>query len=174
MSLTKVSVSSPIFDDISSYISSSYPNSCIIFIDEIMNVDLLDAYETRKEIIKNNRGYVKELRLFHGTKKDIFPKIIKNGFKKEFNKVSAFGKGTYFSTTASYSLSYTDVDKEELSYLFVCNVLVGNSTCAKNNMEIDIINYDNGVNDLNNPSIYVIPHDDAIYPLYVVGFYRSI
>jgi hypothetical protein len=175
MEFRGISLSSPIYDDITKLIRLSYPNACVLYIDEIINNSLLSKYHQRKTNIEQLRGHehVKELMLFHGTKIDFINNIATNGFMKRFNKVSAYGKGTYFSTKASYSSHYTDKDVTDISYMFVCDVLVGKYTIVKGPQEIDINLYDNSVNNIKTPDIYVTPYDDGAYPRYLVAYHKN-
>jgi hypothetical protein len=156
-------------------IRKSYPNSCILYVEEIVNEELLERYQEKKTELQGLRGEhrVKELQLFHGTKHTNINSIAGFGFSKEFNKTSAYGKGTYFSTKAMYSRTYTDNDNTDVSYMFICDVLVGNCTVVTGPREINTELYDNSVDNLSNPTIYVSPYDDGCYPRYLVAFHKN-
>jgi hypothetical protein len=170
-----VSLSSPVYDEITKMIENSYKNACVLYIDEIINSNILDKYCKRKVFLEELRGkeYISELRLFHGTKIDCINNIATNGFMKEFNRTSAYGKGTYFSTKASYSCHYTNKDETDISYMFICDVLVGKCTVINGPKDIDTELYDNSVNNLTLPDIYVTPYDDGAYPRYLVAFHKN-
>lgn len=170
-----VSLASQIYDDITKLIRISYPNACVLYMDEIINDNLLSKYHQRKTNIEELRGKenVRELLLFHGTKVDCINNIATNGFMKTFNKTSAYGKGTYFSTKASYSSNYTDKDKTDISYMFVCDVIIGKCTVVNGPHEIDTKHFDNSVNNGISPEIYVTPYDDGAYPRYLVAFHKN-
>jgi hypothetical protein len=143
------------FDDIYEKISKSYPNSCVVWIDEVVNDNLLARYLQEKEDIDK----YSEHQLFHGTKPQNINSILLDGFKSEYNVVSAHGKGTYFAKNASYSYNYmtkdnSKGDKHGISYMFLANVLVMNNW--------------NKIN-----GIYVIPKDECCFPKYVVAFYKD-
>lgn len=175
MEFRGVSLSSKTYDDITKLIRLSYPNACVLYMDEIVNDTLLSKYQQRKQNIEQIRGKenVRELMLFHGTKVNCINNIATNGFMKLFNKVSAYGKGTYFSTQASYSSHYTDKDDTDVSYMFVCDVMIGKCTIVNGPHEIDTKVYDNSINFINAPTIYVTPYDDGAYPKYLVAFYKN-
>lgn len=175
MHYREVMMSSEVYDRITDMIVKSYPNACLLYIDEIVNDELYSSYVTRKTLLEGKRGdgNIKELQLFHGTKVDSLNSIAQTGFQKAFNKTSAYGKGTYFSTTASYSTHYTDKDNTDVSFMFVCDVIVGNCTVVNGPIEIDTIRYDNSVNNVNAPTIYVTPYDDGAYPRYLVAFHKN-
>lgn len=174
MNFKGVSLSNPIYDKIDILIKNSYPNSCILYIDEICNNELLDKYNNRKDelLIKRN-GNIRELQLFHGTKHSNINSIAKNGFRSESNQRSVYGIGTYFSTQANYSKDYSDRDTEDISYMFVCNVLIGNCTVMSCNSTINTELFDNSVNKIENPNIYVTPYNDGCIPKYLVAFYKN-
>lgn len=170
-----VPMANSLFSELAAYIEESYPGACILYIDEVINEELVAKYETRKKDLRAKRGdkYVKEMRLFHGTKANVIDSIATHGFQSKYNKVSAFGLGTYFSTTASYSRDYSDMDGSENSYMFVCDVLVGKCTMNNGRREIDTVSFDNSVNNIKKPSIYVTPYDDGCIPRYLIAFYKN-
>lgn len=170
MKFVGVSLSDPIYDEIYNKILESYPNACILYIDEVYNETMLKGFNDRKNHLV---GLPRVLRLFHGTKHDNIQSIADNGFMKEYNKVSAYGIGTYFSTRAEYSKNYANVDKDGISYMFYCDVLIGNCIPCGTNMEIDTSKYDTSVNSLQDTSIYVTPYNDGAYPRYMVAFYKG-
>ena len=99
-------------------------------------------------------------------------RIALGGFDPTKNRISAFGVGTYFATRASMSLQYTDVDRDGVSYVFVCKVLVGTTALGKSNAAIPE-GIDNFVNSTTYPTIYVSPYVDGAYPQYLVAFHKS-
>lgn len=172
--LSPVYMSSKIYDDISSLIKKSYPNSCILYIDEVMNPGLLHNYLNKKHELENLRGIenIKELQLFHGTNHRNINSIALCGFQTKYNKTSAYGIGTYFATNAMYSVNYTNINND-ISYMFLCDVLIGVLTNVTHNCIIDTNKYDNSVNSLVNPTIYVTPYDNSAYPKYLIAFHKN-
>ena len=173
--LVPISVSDKQFDVIASKITESYPNACVSFVEKINNSYLIECYESRKESIIKCRGLdkVKEIQVFHGTKHNNIDSIIENGFKVRWNETSAYGRGTYFSTRANYSKNYSNIDPNEFSYMFICNIIVGNCIKGSNDMTINTELYDNAVDNLKRPSIYVTPYDDGCLPIYLVAFHKN-
>lgn len=170
-----VSLSNKVYDEITECIRQSYPNSCVLYIDEVVNDELYSRYMARKVDLETKRGAgkVKELRLFHGTKSNVINNIAENGFMTSYNKTSAYGIGTYFSTSAKYSKDYTNKDKDDVSYMFVCDVLIGECGRVSGYTRINTDHLDNSVNNLEDPSIYVTPYDDGAYPRYMVAFHKN-
>ena len=174
--LTQVPMSDPIWDTVSDVLQKSWPNMCICWIEKNENNALMEFYVIRKERMIAMRGEsnVKEMTLFHGTKEASVDAICQNGFQVSMNRVSAYGKGTYFSPSAQMSNGYTDKSKNtEMSYMFVCKVLFGKCKVGTSNETIDTILYDNTVNTLKNPTIITTPYDDGAYPEYIVAYYKN-
>jgi len=167
-----VEMSEPAYEIVSKRIRESYPNSCICWIEENTNADLLVAYENRKQQI-STRGNINEVQFFHGTKEDIISKIAMEGFDPAFNRVSAYGKGTYFAKNASYSLNYMKPNKEDISFMFLCDVLLGNSCKGSLNLTIDVTTHDSAVDNTANPTIAVTPYADGAYPRYIIAFHKG-
>ena len=60
--------------------------------------------------LKQTAGGANEMLLFHGTKEANLDSITRHGFLRDYNEVSAYGKGSYFAKNASYPLAeqYTE------------------------------------------------------------------
>jgi poly [ADP-ribose] polymerase 7/11/12/13 len=163
------------YDYLCNLIKESYPNSCILWIDEVKNDELLAKYEQCKEdiMLKRNVDNIDEKQVFHGTKESNINTILYNGFDVTKNRVSAYGKGTYFAKRADYSKNYTDVSQDELSFMFICKILVGNCIIGTSGMKIDTEKYDCAVDNIKSPNIYVIPYDNGAYPNYIICFHKN-
>ena len=84
---------------------------------------------------KSNHPNLEQYDLFHGTKNDAINSIAENGFDIKYNKRSAFGKGSYFSSQAGYSKDYMNKKNEvsnEITYMFLCDVLASKSENKQN------------------------------------------
>jgi len=146
--LSYIDLSDYRFEEIVIRVSKSYPNSCIVSIQEISNPELLARFE------KATIGQKTRL-LFHGTKLSCITSIIKEGFRSELNVSSALGKGTYFAQDSSYSWQYTRNDtsiSKEIAYMFLADVLVPEGS---------------------RPDIIVQPNDHHCYPRYVIAFHKK-
>lgn len=173
MTFHAVLMSDPRFDEIDGRVRKSYPNACILYIDEVRNADLLEKYQERKSSIEKTRGSVKEDQLFHGTSVDAIHAIVEEGFKTACNKVSAFGKGTYFARNANYSYAYMKESGNGITYMFLSDVLIG--ACGRYGSGQTIITktHDNSVDHDDNPSIVVTPYDDGAYPRFLIAFHKN-
>jgi hypothetical protein len=162
-----VEMSDPVYDQISKRVRQSFPNSCICWIEEVQNPNLQKSYDELKLKIGN------EKLLFHGTSEEAINSIAAGGFNPEFNKTSAYGKGTYFAEKASYSFSYMKQGRDGVAYMFLCTVLTGRMCRGSNQLVINTENYDSAVDNIDNPTIFVSPHSAAAYPKYIISFHKN-
>lgn len=168
MALTSpISLSSATYDDLLGQLRLSYPNVCVLFIDQINNTKIINSYIN----FNDNHMDLHEEYGWHGTKYENIVQIIEKGFEPGHNKRSAYGKGTYLAKNASYSKDYAPDDVTDVSYLLYCKfaykALIQGS-CAK-----QIYPANAAVNNLKSPSIYVVPSANAVLPLYLVAFYKN-
>eukprot|EP01083_Nonionella_stella_P294392 1000817_1 len=120
----------------------------------------------------------RESLLFHGTSIKNMDKIILNGFNRDYNKRCVYGKGTYFTKFAKTAASYSIKDENlGLCGMLVCKVIIGNyglGCLTMNDSSLyksdGVQQYDSLVNDLYNPSIFVINRDYHAVPLYIILF----
>jgi poly [ADP-ribose] polymerase 10/14/15 len=162
----------PIYDTISKRIRESFPNSCIVWIEENQNPTLLANYEVRKNEIAKVAS-VNELHWFHGTKEENITKIAMEGFDPTCNKTSVYGKGTYFAKNASYSNSYMVPNSQGISFMFLCDVLMGKPCMGRSNLQIETNLYHSALDNFQTPTILVSPFADAAYPKYIVAFHKD-
>lgn len=167
------------FDQISDMIMESYPNACILYIKEVSNPSLREAYTKRREQIESVRGEVEEKQLFHGTFDSLITTIASEGFDPTKNTTSAYGYGTYFAKHASYSMNYMRSKMSAVTYMFLADVLVGKCDTRqfieKNNRAepASLFNWDNNVDKLTNPTIYTSPYASGAYPRYIIAFHKN-
>ena len=170
MYFSPVDMSDKRYDEIYSRIQQSYPNACILYIDEVINTELSEKYNT----FKNSLTDIKEQQLFHGTLDTLINVIADHGFDPTKNKTAAFGYGTYFAKNAGYSFSYMRSAKNnDITYMFLADVLVGRLTIGKHRTKDDIYNWDNNVDSLTNPTIYTTPYRYGAYPRYIIAFHKN-
>lgn len=172
MSVRYLEMKEPMYNTISTRIRESFPNSCIVWIEENENIHLYAKYEARKKEIAKVTG-INEFQWFHGTREENITKIAMEGFDPTFNKTSAYGKGTYFAKNASYSNSYMVPNAQGISFMFLCDVLMGKPCLGRSGLEIDTGLYHSAVDNLYKPNILVSPISDAAYPRYIIGFHKN-
>lgn len=175
MTCERIPLADSRFDMVTGMLRESYPNVCVLFVDQVKHEKLEEAFLQLKA---NRAPFVTERLLFHGTTQQAAESIIENGFDPEYNTASAYGKGTYFATHASYSKQYARANKYDINYMFVSRVIVGTGArlcngrlCA--NAKLNVLKYDNFVDNIENPKIYVTPFRDGALPLYLVGFHAN-
>jgi poly [ADP-ribose] polymerase 10/14/15 len=169
----------------------------IMEVERIQSMPLWQSYAVKKQTMKardnknpanlvNNRDLngLERRWLFHGTRSEAIPQIVKQGFNRAFAGRNAvvYGKGVYFARDASYSShrAYSQPDSTGVQHLFMCRVAVGDwcqgvegmltpATKPNNSLEL----FDTTVDDVGNPSVFVVYHDSQAYPDYLVSFRRN-
>lgn len=89
---------------------------------------------------------------------------------------AAYGDGNYFAVKSNYSVTYAKPDIRGEKYMYLAKVLVGEYTKGHQGMKAppkrgagtDL--YDSVVDNIYNPSIFVVFPDDHAYPEYLVCF----
>ena len=143
--------------------------------------DLINSYFRHKEDLErfNQTSPVQRL-LFHGTDdEDIVRGICYQNFDPRMHGKHAtlYGKGAYFARDASYSHNYTASAGKR--YMFLADVLVGEYTNGDGNMQRPPKKpgqssnrqhelYDSTVDNVYNPSIFVIYAMEKCYPSYLI------
>ncbi len=162
------------YDRIEAGIRASYPNSCLLWVEEIIHPDLEARFQAQRLEIEAKRGKpCSVLELYHGTREEFANSIIRDGFNPTANKVSAYGRGTYFAKAAAYSRNYAPPASDDVSFMLICDVLVGEMALYSANKEIDTKKHDNSVDNLATPSIYVTPYAAGAIPRFIVAFHRN-
>lgn len=86
----------------------------------------------------------------------------------------AFGKGTYIAKNASYSKDYAMNSSDDISFMLFCKLVYSSlvnlkKTKTHSGPAIGQVFVDNA----SDPSIFAVPDDGAVIPLYVVAFYKK-
>ena len=94
----------------------------------------MDKYKSAKDTMIKMYGEDKiyQNTLWHGCHTRTIDKIVVQGFRKEFNKNSRYGEGTYFASDAKEARKYCTVDPtnnvHDIEYeMLLCMVLYGES-----------------------------------------------
>lgn len=172
MRFTTLSVGSEEFEKVASYITKSYPNSCIMFIEKIENHRYEEKYETLKASMENPDERI----LFHGTTERSAYAIAEDGYRISMNKRSQYGVGTYFAGAALYSKDYADIHKNdefELSFMLVNKVLTGRKVQGRVGSKINLESADSQVDSVTSPRLFSIPREYQAIPLYLVAFHKN-
>lgn len=162
-------VSDPRYTEIEKAVLATYKNACIVWIEEVRNQHLEDRYNLYKFCFEQPN----EKRLFHGTSEKNARDIIQVGFDSSKSEVGVYGLGTYFSTKAAYSKNFSKrIKKEDIAYMIVADVVVGRTCQGKYNEPVPN-EYDSCTDNLAKPDMYIIRHNSAALPRYVVAFYPN-
>ncbi|XP_072311158.1 protein mono-ADP-ribosyltransferase PARP12-like [Eucyclogobius newberryi] len=151
----------------------------ILKIERNQNKAVWEAFQLHKTHMKNkNSGKpVAERKLFHGTDPLHVETICATNFDWRLCGVNgtAYGQGSYFARDAKYSHSYTGTS--QLRFMFVSRVLVGDYARgsseyrrppSKDGSNMNL--YDSCVDNIVNPSIFVVFEKQQIYPEYVLQY----
>jgi len=164
-----VEMDDKVYDELNELVVKTYSRSCILYIYEIMNPSLKEKFENTRSELSLKRS-IRVEPLYHGTSKENILSISETGFDPKYNRRSVYGKGSYFSRFGNYSISYTDHDKDKISYMFIANVLVGKTKLGTGNAVLNTDLYDNFTD--HGESMYVTPHRYGGIPKYIIAFYK--
>ncbi|XP_026017105.1 poly [ADP-ribose] polymerase 14-like [Astatotilapia calliptera] len=151
-------------------------------IERVQNLYLWNAYSVCKQRIfaKNGQAELGEKTLYHGTTAESCQCIERDRFDRGHagKHAAKYGKGVYFAVNAAYSANgFSPADKSGLKRMYVVRVLTGRYTVGKSSMisppprgsdPTDC--YDSLVDNQQQPSMFVIFHDDQAYPEYLITF----
>ncbi|XP_039625424.1 protein mono-ADP-ribosyltransferase PARP12-like isoform X2 [Polypterus senegalus] len=148
-------------------------------IERIQNKALWEVFQWQKEQMRKTKNGkpVNEKNLFHGTDLKNIDAICKHNFDWRIcgTNGTAYGKGSYFARDAQYSNGFTGLSSPKT--MFVVRVLVGDSVEGKSSHVRppskdggDTFFYDSCVDNILNPSIYVVFEKHQIYPEYIIEY----
>ncbi|XP_066536455.1 protein mono-ADP-ribosyltransferase PARP14-like [Hoplias malabaricus] len=157
----------------------------VLKIERIQNVHLRRAFEVRKKELEDRNGLpvgAGKRVLYHGTTADACSSIQKTNFDRRFagQNATRFGIGTYFAVDASYSANeiYSVPAADGTQLMFVALVLTGHYTQGQSDMKTPparstqdpSVRFDSVVDNVQNPSMFVVFHDCQAYPDYLITF----
>ncbi|XP_026101906.1 poly [ADP-ribose] polymerase 14 [Carassius auratus] len=157
-------------------------NKTVLKIERIQNMNLRRLYEGRKIELENRNDPLVgagEKMLYHGTSEASCSSIMKSNFNRNFagQNATVYGHGTYFAVNASYSAdpTYSVPAADGTQLMFVARVLTGYYTQGQGNMKTPPVRaapdlYDSVVDNIQNPSMFVVFHDCQAYPDYLITF----
>jgi len=174
----------------------NYRNSTITRVERVENGSLYDNYTAQRRIIvmtitkapdtvssgMENR-FVKWL--FHGTKQETIDNIVNSGYLPMLTDSPVgviWGDGTYFVWDSKYSHDYTEPKNDVLTRqsqrkMLLNRVIVGEWVQGAPGMKLYPLakgekyrQCNSLVNDVDDPSIFVIQHSNQAYPAYVITY----
>ncbi|XP_042156290.1 protein mono-ADP-ribosyltransferase PARP12-like isoform X1 [Oncorhynchus tshawytscha] len=151
----------------------------ITSIEMVQNRDLWEVFQWKRDLMKKNNGgkNSKELHLFHGTDPKHVDAICRDNFDWRLcgTNGTTYGEGSYFARDAKYSHCFTS--HSGVRSMFVCWVLVGDYTRGKSDLrrpppkgEGNPTFYDSCVDNVLNPSIYVVFEKHQVYPEFLIRY----
>ncbi|XP_014008938.2 protein mono-ADP-ribosyltransferase PARP12 [Salmo salar] len=151
----------------------------ITSIERVQNRDLWEVFQWKRDLMKKNNGgkNSKELHLFHGTDPKHVDAICRDNFDWRLcgTNGTVYGEGSYFARDAKYSHSYTS--DSGVRSMFACQVLVGDYTRGNSALrrpppkgEGSPTLYDSCVDNVLNPSIYVVFEKHQVYPEFLIRY----
>ncbi|NXW54413.1 PAR12 polymerase, partial [Eurystomus gularis] len=178
--LVQLNCASSEYGKIKSLFEKTMEKWCIDRLQRIQNPTLWQVFQWQKDQMKkrNKLQQVDERLLFHGTSPSHIPAICEQNFDWRIcgTHGTMYGKGSYFARDASYSHHYCSSHSGRFS-MFVAHVLVGdfvqgNPEYLRPPPRADNSNrlYDSCVDDLTDPSIFVIFEKHQIYPAYILEY----
>lgn len=135
-----------------------------------------------ERLINGRQSQIEMKLLFHGTRADAVPQIIRQGFNRSYAGThgSVYGKGCYFGRYAGQAMHFAKPDSNGVMSMFLCSVAVGDYCKGKFNQikpdsrpgsPYELFN--STVDDVKQPTIFVTYHDDQAYPEYLVTFKKK-
>ncbi|CAH1249983.1 PARP14 [Branchiostoma lanceolatum] len=123
-----------------------------------------------------------EKSLYHGTAAEVVGNINQGGFNRNYGGKNAtvYGNGVYFAKHASYSAqdTYSPPDAQGNKHIYQVRAIVGEYTTGKSGIlepppktpSNAAVRYDSVVDNVKNPSIFVVFRDNDAYPEYLIVF----
>ncbi|XP_053574900.1 uncharacterized protein LOC128664167 isoform X2 [Bombina bombina] len=179
--LIDVSSTSSEYTEIHKMFSKTLSNQVVKNIKRIQNPSLWQVFQWQKEQMKKiNKGRdAVECQLFHGTDHSHLSTICHHNFDWRIcgTHGTLYGQGSYFARDASYSHSYSSPDRRGRRSMFVARVLVGDSVIGNSTLNrppykcgSTTHSYDSCVDQLVNPTIFVVFEKHQIYPEYILEY----
>lgn len=152
-------------------------------IKRIRNIPLWKSFNTKKLTVNKKYPGQNNIRhLYHGTHFAAISNINRDGFNRIYcgRNRTTYGNGTYFAVKSGYSCAdrYSYPDENGYKYIYQAAVITG-KYCEGNPSykEAPHINsdpkqgrYNSVVDNVVNPRLFVVFHDDVAYPEYLITF----
>lgn len=158
----------------------------IVKVERLIHPLLYKQYQLKKASMeKACQSRAVERVLFHGTTEQSSREICLHGFNRSFcgKNAALYGLGVYFAAKAAVSAQeqYSPCGTDGNKYIFVAKALTGDYTLGSRDMRAPPLReaagaprrYDSVVDNLSEPSIFVIFNDTQAYPQYLITCRRS-
>jgi hypothetical protein len=200
MTRSSISMSDKVFDLICGKINESYPNACILFIDEIKNQELEDAYNEHKSNVINKHveklSKTSEPPIVKKRAKPIVKKIVKASPVLQTPAELQVFHGTHANNINSIIINGFDPSKNRVSAYGIGSYFTKNPSYSFNYMksaDINDISYmfvanifigkvkynsseddgDTYVDNVRTPTIFCMPLKEQTLPKYLVAFHKN-
>ncbi|XP_065129429.1 protein mono-ADP-ribosyltransferase PARP12-like [Paramisgurnus dabryanus] len=144
-------------------------------IERVQNRELWENFITKREAMKKaNKERFGERLLFQATKFSLVDFVCQQNFDIEMSDTTVYGKGIYFSKDAQSC--HMKTDECGASLMFVCRVLLGHYTRGDSryhrppSKKTAGDQYDSCVDNLREPSVFVLFEKSQIYPEFLVTY----
>uniref|UniRef100_A0A6P8QTN9 Poly [ADP-ribose] polymerase n=1 Tax=Geotrypetes seraphini TaxID=260995 RepID=A0A6P8QTN9_GEOSA len=157
----------------------------IIKVERLSNTLLYKQYRLKKQcMVGAGCQQPVERRLYHGTSEASSREICHYGFNRSFcgKNATLYGQGAYFAAKSVMSVQdfYSPRSPEGNKYIFVVKVLTGDFTAGSPDLKVPplkenslhLLRYDSVVDNITNPTIFVIFNDTQAYPEYLITCQR--
>ncbi|XP_053645008.1 protein mono-ADP-ribosyltransferase PARP11 isoform X2 [Cherax quadricarinatus] len=173
------------YRDIMTRLLATLPSARARTVKRIQNPFLWRAFENKKQELSLKYGVKEELnvqKMFHGTRSEHVNDICKENFDYRLHGTNvghAYGKGTYFSNSAAFSLKYSPPDSFGYQYLFLAEVIIGEVVQGNASMTRPPKNpvtgelFNTTVDSMSSPKIFVKYDMQEYYPLYIIALTKD-
>ncbi|XP_032438279.1 protein mono-ADP-ribosyltransferase PARP14-like [Xiphophorus hellerii] len=151
-------------------------------IERVQNLYLWNAYSLCRQriLVKNGQAELGEKSLYHGTSAESCSCIERDRFDRSYAgaHATAYGRGVYFAVHAEYSArGFSPPDQSGMKRLYVARVVTGRYTLGNSAMKAPPARgadptdcFDSLVNNQQQPTMFIVFHDDQAYPEYLITF----
>jgi poly [ADP-ribose] polymerase 10/14/15 len=156
-------------------VATHLPDAKDVRIERLHNPTLRRCYDAFLHSCKQEE----RVWLFHGTTEATSAKIRVDGFNRSFcgKNATLYGRGVYFARDISYSArdQYSTASVAGRKHIFACRVVTGHHVRGDSNMltpgwKDDKTPYLTSVDQLDDPSIFVIYKDMQANPEFLITF----
>ncbi|XP_010540747.1 PREDICTED: inactive poly [ADP-ribose] polymerase RCD1-like isoform X3 [Tarenaya hassleriana] len=143
----------------------------------------LELFQKQVEITRKHRGNANVRYGWLPAKKEVLPTIMMHGLRQggSFIRKSMYGVGIHLTDASCpyFSARHCDVDENGVRHMVLCRVIMGNMELLggeKAQFYAGGEEYDNGVDDVENPRHYVVWNmnmNTHVFPEFVVSFKLS-
>ncbi|ESO95134.1 hypothetical protein LOTGIDRAFT_117519, partial [Lottia gigantea] len=184
LNIIKLQAGSPEYKQVESNFNATLGGPAIPIIERIENSSVYQQYMAKKKHmeleLKNTSATVEKPVLWHGTDQQAVHNINNYGFNRSYcgKNATAYGQGVYFAVSSSYSVGYAKGVQGQRQ-MYQCKVLVGEYTKGNSSYRVPPAKqglssvssvYESLVDNVSNPSMFVIFHDTQAYPEYLITF----